>query len=122
MKPVRTPVSDATPRPPEAPTGAGPESTALQALEEEQTTARVALARERQEALDRQAGLAGWFMLFGVGPAALVAVIIALLTGRPDLVWPFFGLGVGVQLWRIWKEQRRIGKLERELEDPIDGS
>jgi hypothetical protein len=52
--------------------------------------------------------MAGWFMLFGVGPAALVAIILALLTGRPDLVWPFFGLGIGVQLWRIWKEQRRI--------------
>jgi hypothetical protein len=98
------------------------EQSALAELEREQTSARVSLTRERQEALDRQARMAGWFMLFGVGPAALVAIILALVTDRPDLVWPFFGLGIGVQIWRIWKEQRRIAKLERELEDPIDGS
>lgn len=50
------------------------------------------------------------------------AVILALLTDRPDLVRPVFGLGIGIQIWRIWQEQRRIADLERELEDPIDGS
>jgi hypothetical protein len=106
-----------------APPGSSPvEPSALEELAREQTTARVALTQERQDALDRQARFAGWFMLFGVGPAALVAVILALLTDRPDLVWPFFGLGIGVQIWRIWKEQRHIARLERELEDPIDGS
>lgn len=98
------------------------EESALAELEREQTTARVSLRKERQAALDRQALHAGWFMLFGVGPAALVAVILALLTDRPDLVWPVFGIGIGIQLWRIWKEQRRIKRLELELEDPIDGS
>jgi hypothetical protein len=96
--------------------------SALDQLAQEETTARASLTRERQDALDRQARMAGWFMLFGVGPAALVAIVLALVTDRPDLVWPFFGLGVGVQIRRIWKEQRQIARIERELEDPIDGS
>jgi hypothetical protein len=109
-----------TPAVPAAPHDVEP--SALAELEAEERTARQGLMSERRDALDRQARMAGWFMLFGVGPAALVSILLALATGRPDLIWPFFGLGVGVQLWRIWKEQRRIKEIERELEDPIDGS
>lgn len=99
-----------------------PEASALAELEREQRTARQNLTAQRQEALDRQARMAGWLMLFGVGPGALAAIALALVADRPDLVWPFLGLGVGVQLWRIWKEQRRLKAIERELENPIDGS
>ena len=99
-----------------------PEGSALAELAREERTAREGLTAERQSALDRQARMAGWFMLFGVGPAALGAIILALLTDRPDLVWPFFGLGIAVQIWRIWREQKRIQRIEQELEDPIDGS
>lgn len=99
-----------------------PEPSALEELAREERTARQSLMEERRNALDRQARMAGWFMLFGVGPAAIVAIVLAMLTGRPDLVWPFLALGVGVQLWRIWQEQRRIREIDHELEDPIDGS
>ena len=98
------------------------ETSALAELEREERTARQSLTQERYEALDRQARMAGWFMLFGVGPAALAAIVLAMVTNRPDLVWPFLGLGIGVQLWRIWKEQKRIKQIDKELEDPIDGS
>ena len=101
---------------------ASEESSVLAELQKEDRTARQGLMQERREALDRQARMAGWFMLFGVGPAAVVAIVLAMVTGRPDLVWPFLALGIGVQLWRIWQEQRRIKEIERELEDPIDGS
>ena len=98
----------------------GPSPLAELALEER--TARENLTTQRQDALDRQARMAGWLMLFGVGPAAVAAILLAMVAGRPDLIWPFVGLGVGVQLYRIWKEQRRIKQIERELADPIDGS
>ena len=98
------------------------EESALAELEREEVTARESLRRERSEALERQSRLAGWLMLFGFGPAAVAAILLAMFAGRPDLIWPFVGLGVGVQLYRIWKEQRRIKDIERELEDPIDGS
>jgi hypothetical protein len=111
---------ETTGQPPLAPEPAG--SSAMGELAREQITARTSLTRERHDALARRARFGAWFVLFGVGPAALVAVLLALLTDRPDLVWPFLGLGVGVQVWRIWKEQRRVKAIERELEDPIDGS
>lgn len=98
------------------------ESSAMAELAREQTTARASLTRERKEALDRKARSMAWFLIFGAGPAALVAILLAVLTDRPDLVWPYFGLGIGVQIWRIWRDQRRIQAIELELEDPIDGS
>jgi len=85
-------------------------------------TARVGDVVARKVA--QPASVSMWLRLLFVAASswALVAVILALLTDRPDLVWPVFGAGIGIQIWRIWKEQRRIAKLERELEDPIDGS
>ena len=66
------------PRPKEpAASGPGPvpdEPSALEELAREETTARTALTREKQDALDRQARFAGWFMLFGIGPAQLEAL------------------------------------------------
>lgn len=98
------------------------QQSALDILGAEEVTARQNLTRQRHEALDRQSRHAGWLMLFGFGPGAVLAILLAMVSGRPDLIWPFVGLGAGVQIWRIWKEQRRIRALEKQLLDPIDGS
>jgi hypothetical protein len=98
------------------------ERPALAILAEEEVTTRENLTRQREEALDQQRRHATWLMMFGLGPGALLAVGLAMISGRPELVWPFVGLGAGVQIWRIWKEHRRIRKLEKDLVDPFDGS
>ena len=95
---------------------------ALDILADEEVTTRENLTRQRREALERRRQHATWLMMFGFGPGALLAVGLAVISGRPELVWPFVGLGAGVQIWRIWKEQRRIRKLEKDLADPFDGS
>jgi glycine cleavage system aminomethyltransferase T len=102
--------------------GASPHGSELAALERNEITARQSLLRERREAMKRQGRNTGWLMLFGFGPATLAAIGLALLSGRPDLIWPFVGLGAGVQVYRMWKEQRRLRAIQRELADPIDGS
>lgn len=94
----------------------------LEEYRTEEVTARQNLRRERGDAIEKQSWATGWLMLFGFGPATLVAIVLALVFGRPDLVLAFAGLGAGVQLWRIWKQRRRIKQIEKELEDPIDGS
>lgn len=99
-----------------------PDASEIAAYEEREVTAREALRRARAEALDKQGREMGWLMLFGVGPAALVAIVLAIVFGRPDLVVVFGGLGATVQLWRVWRDHQRIKDIERELDDPIDGS
>lgn len=98
------------------------EASALEELRKEEVTARSALVRERGEAIESRSRATGWLMLLGFGPAALVAIVLALVLGRPDLILGFAGLGAAVQLYRVVQEHRRVKKIERELEDPIDGS
>ena len=94
----------------------------IEKFEREEVTARQSLLRERGDAIDKKAWAEGWLLLFGFGPAAAAAIALALVAGRPDLIWPFIGLGSAVQIFRIWKERKRIKKIEVELLDPIDGS
>lgn len=96
--------------------------SALEEFESDEISARDHLTRQRGDALERRSRAATWFMMFGLGPAALLAVGLALLLGRPELMLPFAGVGAGVQLFRIWREHRRIRKIDDELADPIDGS
>ena len=98
------------------------ERPALDILADEEVTTRENLTRQREEALDQRRRHASWLVMFGFGPGAILAVGLAMISGRPELVWPFVGLGAGVQIWRIWKEQRLIRKLEKGLADPFDGS
>ena len=97
-------------------------STELTEYREHEVSARESLHHERGEALEKQSWDTGWLMLFGFGPATLAAIVLALVFGRPDLIAAFVGLGAGVQIWRIWKGRRHIREIEKELEDPIDGS
>lgn len=99
-----------------------PESSELAKFEQEQQTSRELLKRERYDAVDRRSMATGWLLLFGFGPAALVAITLAFVLGRTDLILPFIGLGAGVQIWRLWRESRRIKRIETELEDTMDGS
>lgn len=98
------------------------EPSAIEQFREEEVTARTALQRERGEALESRSWATGWLLLFGFGPAALAAIVLAIIVGRPDLILGFAALGAGVQLYRVLQESRRIKQIERELEDPIDGS
>ena len=102
-------------------TGAA-EPSEVARLEATQRTARELLREERFEALDSRSRATAWLLLFGFGPAALIAIVLAAVLGRADLILPFVGLGAGVQLWRMWRESRRIKRIEQELEDPMDGS
>lgn len=96
--------------------------SAMDDFEQEEISARQNLTRQRGEAIERKGRQTAWLMLFGLGPAALVAIGLAFLLGQPDLLVPFAALGAGVQLFRIWRESRKIKELEKELADPIDGS
>lgn len=98
------------------------ERPALDILADEEVTTRENLTRQRQEAIHQRRRYTRWLMMLSFGPGALLAVGLAMISGRPELVWPFVGLGVGVQVWRIWKTHRRIRKLEKDLADPFDGS
>lgn len=96
--------------------------SAIAELRNEEVTARSSLVRERGEALESRSWATGWLLFFGFGPAALAAIVLALVVGRPDLILGFAALGAAVQLYRVVQESRRIKKIEQELEDPIDGS
>lgn len=98
------------------------EPSAIEEFREEEVTARSALVRERERAIEARRKDTSWLLLFGFGPAALAAVVLALVVGRPDLILGFAALGAGVQLYRVFQESRRIKRIEQELEDPIDGS
>jgi hypothetical protein len=106
----------------ERPTPPGREPTAIERFERGEITSRETLLRERGEAVEKKAWATGWLMIFGFGPAAALSIALALAAGRPDLIWPFVGLGATVQILRIWREKRRIQRIEEELGDPMDGS
>ena len=96
--------------------------SAMEEFENEEVSARQNLTRQRGDAVERRSKQAAWLMMFGFGPAALAAVGLATLLGRPELILPFAGVGAGVQLFRIWREGRKIKEIEKELADPMDGS
>lgn len=96
--------------------------SALDEYESLEVSARQHLTQQRGDAVERRGRQAAWFMLFGFGPAALVAVGLAFLLGQPELMIPFAGVGAAVQMFRIWRENRRIRAIDDELADPIDGS
>ncbi|MEM7414083.1 MAG: hypothetical protein AAF389_01220 [Gemmatimonadota bacterium] len=96
--------------------------SALEEFEHEEISARTNLMQQRGDAMERRRRAATWFMMFGVGPAALAAITLALLVGRPELILAFAGVGGVVQLFRIWREHQKVKAIEKELQDPIDGS
>jgi len=106
----------------EHPTTPEGDPTAIEQFELEEVTARQTLVKERGSAVTRKRWAEGWLLLFGFGPSTAAAIAIALVAGRPDLIWPFIGLGATIQLVRIWRERRRIRTIDNELRDPMDGS
>ena len=85
-------------------------------------TERENLERELGEARADRSRRMLWTALFGVGPAAVVAVGLAALTGSLGLAAGLFGLGVVVEGVRIWRLNRVVRDLTRALEDTMDGS
>lgn len=101
-------------------------STGLSALEGSELAApteREALQRELEEALRRKRWATGWLMTVGFGPAAVIAVLLALFVeGSRDLAIGFAFLGAAMLALRAFRLDQRIKELERALEDPMDGS
>lgn len=96
--------------------------SAIEEFEQDEVSARINLMQQRGEAMERRSKAAAWFMMFGVGPAALAAITLALMVGQPELILAFAGVGGAVQVYRIWREHQRVKDIEKELKDPIDGS
>ena len=83
---------------------------------------RKVLHRQLQEARDARLRPRGWAAIFGVGPAGLVAVILAFVFRRPELAAAFLTLGIAVEVVRQWRLSRTIRAVLRALRDPMDGS
>lgn len=75
--------------------------------------------RRAKAARLRPTGRAG---IFGVGPAGLAAIVLALVFRRPELAAAFLTLAIAVEVRRQWKLGRAIRDLVRALQDPMDGS
>ena len=90
---------------------------------EVERTEREALRQELDEALRKKQWATGWLMTVGFGPAAIVAVLLALFVdGSRELAIGFALLGAAVLALRAYRADQRIKELERALQDPMDGS
>ncbi len=102
------------------------ESRSLSEIEEHELTemtTRQALQAERGAAIEKKRKATTWLVTLGFGPAAAVAVLLALFVeGSRDLAVSFGFLGALLLLLRVYREDRKIKKLEAELRDPLDGS
>ncbi|MDH3271091.1 MAG: hypothetical protein OEN56_07155 [Gemmatimonadota bacterium] len=86
-------------------------------------TEREILHDELAEARRQKSWATTWLMVVGFGPAAIIAVLLALVVeGSRELAIAFALLGAAVLGLRAYRAERRIQELERELEDPMDGS
>ena len=102
---------------------ADPTSSELDAYLRADRSERQIVRDELDEAIRQQSRATGWLITLGFGPAALVAVLLALfIEGSRDLAIAFAALGTSVMGLRAWRASRRVRELERALEDPMDGS
>jgi len=99
------------------------ESSAVEEFEQARLSERQLLREERERAIAEKRKASTWLLLVGFGPAALIAVALALLVeGSRDLAWGFVALGAAMLALKIYRADRRIKDIERQLEDPMDGS
>jgi len=100
-----------------------PEGSSIDAFEANQPTGREALEEELATAVARRRNAITWLTVVGVGPAALLAVLLALFVeGSGEVAIGLAALGAAVLSLRAWRAHRDVRDIERELEDPMDGS
>lgn len=101
----------------------GPEGSAIDAFEADQPSGREALKEEHAKALARRRDALTWLTIVGVGPGALLAVLLALFVeGSEGLAIGLAALGMAVMALRAWRAHQDVRRIERELADPMDGS
>lgn len=83
---------------------------------------RSALLSELREARAERLRPTGWARAFGVGPAGLAAVVLAVIFRRPELAAVFLSIGIAVEVRRQWRLTNTIRGLLQALQDPMDGS
>lgn len=100
-----------------------PAGSALEAFEAEQLSGRETLQAEHARAVARRKNALTWLTVVGVGPAALLAVLLALFfEGSGEVAMGLAGLGAAVLAVRSWRAHQDVREIERELADPMDGS
>jgi hypothetical protein len=105
-----------------APNKTSPDS-AIEEFERTQPTERELLRDARSEAMAEKSKATAWLLAVGLPPAALVAVALALLIeGSRNLALGFVALGAATLALKIFRAHRKIKDIEKQLEDPMDGS
>lgn len=87
-----------------------------------QPTERELLWEQLLEARDARRRPSGWASIFAVGPAAVTALVLAVVFGSYHLAAGFLLLAVVVEVIRQWRLAKTIRDLWRALQDPMDGS
>ena len=81
------------------------------------------LEEEHARAVARRRNAITWLTVVGVGPAALIAVLLALFVeGNGTVAVGLAALGTAVMAMRAWRAHKDVREIERELADPMDGS
>lgn len=118
-----------------APSGSGVEASAdglsatddapsvLDAYVRREVTEREALQRERLEAIGARTHAIGWLVAVGVGPAAVLAVILAAFVEESlPLAILFALMGLIALVLKAYRAHQRVRDIERQLADTMDGS
>jgi hypothetical protein len=87
-----------------------------------QPTERELLWEQLLEAREARRRPSGSLVIFGPGPAALVALILGVGFDNLYLAGAFLALAVTVEVVRQWMLSRTVRDLWRALRDPMDGS
>lgn len=97
--------------------------SALDAYRRRERTGRELIERELYDAIDERGRALAWLVGLGVGPAAVVAVALAVFVeGSLPLAVVFIILGVVALLFRVYRAHQRVRDLVGQLQDPMDGS
>ena len=100
-----------------------PEGSEIDAFEADQPSGREVLEEEHARAVARRRNAITWLTVVGVGPAALIAVLLALFVeGSEALAIGLAALGMAMLAVRVWRAHQDVRDIERELADPMDGS
>jgi len=102
---------------------ASSDDSAIEAFEQAQLTERELLGKARSEAVAERNKAATWLLAVGLPPAALVAIALALLIeGSRNLALGFVALGGATLVLKVFRAHRKIREIDKQLEDPMDGS